>query len=70
MSNMLEMIGQTPLIRLNKIAKYTELQCDLCKYMHCVCICRRRKAVNSGGAKCSQLENFFYGRKSNSMEYS
>ena len=30
MSNVLEMIGQTPLIRLDKIAKSEGLQCDLC----------------------------------------
>ena len=44
MSNVLEMIGQTPLIRLDKIAKSEGLQCDLCKciimlYSVCVCVC-------------------------------
>ena len=44
MSNVLEMIGQTPLIRLDKIAKSEGLQCDLCKciimlYSVCVSVC-------------------------------
>ena len=40
MSNVLEMVGQTPLIRLDKIAKSEGLKCDLCKYAYaCVCNC-------------------------------
>ena len=42
MSNVLEMIGQTPLIRLDKIAKSEGLQCDLCKFVcYIVCLCVR-----------------------------
>ena len=34
MPNVLEMIGHTPMIRLDKIAKSEGLQCDLCEYVY------------------------------------
>ena len=33
LSNVLRMIGNTPLIRLDKIARSEGLKCDLCKYI-------------------------------------
>ncbi len=40
LDNVLEMIGQTPLIRINRIAKSAGLKCNLCKHT-CVCVCVR-----------------------------
>ena len=37
MPDVLYNIGNTPLVRINKISKSAGLQCDLCKYQHPLC---------------------------------
>ena len=32
LTNVLEMVGNTPLVRLDKIAKSEGLECELCKF--------------------------------------
>ena len=34
----LEMIGNTPMVRLDKIAKSEGLECELCEFSVCVCV--------------------------------
>ena len=36
LSNILEMVGNTPMVRLDKIARSEGLECDLCALLICV----------------------------------
>ena len=50
LNNVLEMVGNTPMVRLDKIAKSEGLECELCEFII------EREGVEGGGGEVDKSE--------------